>query len=85
MTLLIGRIVAFGLLITQGVIEIGLLIALGKVALGQRRAFGQLGAVLLAAVIVGLWQAGLLVGMLAQIGTELMTGHPAPSPIGLLH
>jgi hypothetical protein len=85
MTLLIGRIVAFGLLITEGVIEIGLLIALAKIALGRRGGYGQLGAVLLAALVVGLWQAGQLVGVLAQVGTELLTGHPAPSPIGLLH
>jgi hypothetical protein len=85
MTVFIGRVLGFGLLIVQGALGVGLLLAVGKIALGRRGGYMHLGGILLAAMVVFLWEAGQLAAILTGIATELMTGHPAPSPLGGLH
>jgi hypothetical protein len=81
---LIGRVLGFGLLLLQGAIGIGLLISLGEIALGRRGGYRHLGGVALAMTVVWLWEAGQLAAVLTDLVSQLVTGHPAPSPLGSL-
>ena len=81
-------LLGFGMSALQAVIVAGLLIALGRVALGLRDGHKHLWGVLLAAVLLGLLEAGTLTTLIHQVvvamGAAGGMGQPAgPGPLSL--
>lgn len=78
-------LLSLGMFALQAVIVAGLLIALGRVALGMRDGHRHLWGVLLAAVLLGLLEAGVLTTLIHEVvvvmGTDGGLGRPAgPGP-----
>lgn len=67
-------LLSLGMSALQAVIVAGLLLALGRVALGMRDGHKHLWGVLLAAVLLGLLEAGALTTLIHQLVLAMGTG-----------
>ncbi len=81
-------LLGLGTSVLQTVIVAGLLLALGRVALGMRDGHKHLWGVLLAALLLGLLEAGMLTTLVHQVvvaigsdgGAAAQPAAPVPSP-----
>jgi hypothetical protein len=79
MTVIVARLLALGLLILQAAIAVGLIVALVRIALGHREGFVQLGGVLLAVLVLVMWETGTLAVLVEWLTGQLASGPGAPS------